>query len=870
MKKLTPEEIESALDACAAEPIHIPGIVQPFACLVAIDPKTRRIEYVSENVENILGLKAVDLLGSDLREKLGKHIWHDIKNAMALGGLDETPVSLGQQTINNGTFDARVFANANHVMLEAEPVADAEFSGQENIAAFSSLLLRVQSCEDLDALFDLSVDLLRHLTGYDRVALYRFDSNWNGKVIAEAKLRSLPTWMGVWFPSHDIPEQARELMRRLSYRFIPDIDLDPVPILALPETSEALDISLAVSRGVSPIHMQYLRNMGVKATMTLSIVFEGKLWGAVTLHHGEARVPSSALRDVLTNWLPLFCTKVQALTKAQDYDNIVKISENAIRISEINENVLDSADQKDEAEDGVQLFASVAIETLSAIGIAVISDIENRVFEVVPESEVIEAIQASVDVEQEGIMTFDRLADQFPELSDKLNGCAGAIVARIDSDRYFMAFRKETVTDIHWAGKPDKTIERIDGNLRLQPRGSFQTFVQLNKGSCLPWTENDIYYAQRFIPIIKSAERRTLRTSLQRQQTLMIGELNHRVRNILALVRSVSRQAGRSYGSLQSYSKALEARIQALAAAHDLSSSSFVVSVGVSTVIRQELKPYAGENFERLILRGEEGYLGAESAPFLSLVIHELATNCAKYGSLSSAKGVVEIDLQSTEAGLWIKWTEKGGPKVPEPKTRGFGSALIEQAAAHEFDGESKLEFDPDGVRASLFLPSARLRSAPPKDTSPVLPTSLVTKTFPFDASSLEGYVLIVEDNYVVARDAADIIESLGFASTETCSNVKSAYRLIDAETPVFAMLDVNLGRGETSEAIAQRLQDLNVPFVFLTGYGENPLVSKQSSNVPLVQKPLMTMDLEIELHRLFPEIMRSATAARRKSSSGG
>ena len=843
---LSDSEVEEALETCASEPVHIPGTVQPFACLLALTAQTGLVEYASANCLNILGQSAEQLLGADLRDKLGADFWHDVRNAQDTGESRDRSISLGRQEILGAFYEARTFKSDDRIVLEIEPAVDADQKSGEGLASLSLLMVRIQSCQSKAALFDLTVDLLRHLTSYDRVSLHQFDNDGSGEILAESKRTTLESWIGLRFPAQDIPRQAREIIRQVPLRFIQDVDQTPSAIFTGRKNAVPLDISLAATRGVSDVHMQYLRNMGVGASLTLSIVVEGSLWGVITFHSTKPRVPSPALRDVLVNFLPLFTTKLQSLEQAAN----LKLVE---RINGLSEGMVSQVNEITDLKDALPMIAPVVMETLSATGVAIVYGSQTNFAGTVPTQSILEELKGLLEEQKGSVLAIDDLQHQFGHQLDDLRGCAGALIAEIDSDRHLFVFRPENLKSVNWAGNPEKRVERVKGNLRIQPRGSFSTYLQEISGRSKRWNAQDIYFAERFLPVISSAERKVLMVGLQRQQTLMIAELNHRVRNILALVRSVSRQASRSFGSLQSYSKALETRIQALAAAHDLTSHSFDMAVSIRGVIRQELDPYAGRDFHRVDLHGSDGFLRPEIAPVFSLILHELATNCAKYGSLSVSGGRLDVQLEKSDLGLWIRWKELDGPKVEKPSHRGFGSVLIEQAAAFELNGTSELIFDPDGVRAEIFLPHSQLERLPKKHGHNSASFKIQTEATPFRAEGVEGVVLMVEDNYVIALDTEEILEGIGFASVETISNVEEALEFLSTQKPVFALLDVNLGRNETCEPIALRLQDMGVPFVLSTGYREIEMISPKLSNVPRIQKPIAQSELELELHRLFP-----------------
>ncbi|MCY4178770.1 MAG: hypothetical protein OXD48_00555, partial [Litoreibacter sp.] len=330
-----------------------------------------------------------------------------------------------------------------------------------------------------------------------------------------------------------------------------------------------------------------------------------------------------------------------------------------------------------------------------------------------------------------------------------------------------------------------------------------------------------------------------------KQQQLMINELNHRVRNILSLVRSVSRQARRHNSSLESYSEAIEKRIQALAAAHDLASGDMRTAIAIRELIHIEIAPY--NDAGRITLGGTEPFLRADIAPIFSLVIHELATNAVKYGALSVDDGRVDITLEVVDGGVTLAWREMDGPLVVPLNTRGFGSTLIEQAIPYEMGGTAELRFVRTGVEADLFLPNEILEKsglAKPTASVTTVKTRPADQPKTIDLSTVSGLVLIVEDNFTIAKDTRDQLVAAGLKDVEMCSNADDALDILASEPVVFAILDVNLGPGKTSEPVALRLLRDDIPFFFVTGYSDTFDLDKRLSRVPRFTKPLSTHDL--------------------------
>ena len=179
---LTDEAVAEALDTCASEPVHIPGRVQPFACLLAFKTATQRLTYVSANADAYLQAAPRDLLGTDVAKLLGTEVWHAVKNAQAIGPAATT---LGNFAIKDQMCTLHAFQSAGQAVIEIEKARPVAFAGSDAMKTLGFLMQSLEGCTSLSALFDTSVRLLRHLSGYDRVMIYRFDRDFNGEVLAE-------------------------------------------------------------------------------------------------------------------------------------------------------------------------------------------------------------------------------------------------------------------------------------------------------------------------------------------------------------------------------------------------------------------------------------------------------------------------------------------------------------------------------------------------------------------------------------------------------------------------------------------------------------------------------------------------------------
>ncbi|MDY6946275.1 MAG: GAF domain-containing protein, partial [Pseudomonadota bacterium] len=274
------------LTNCDREPIHLLGAIQPFGFLIAVSTPDWFVQRVSNNVADWLKVAPADMLGRSLLNFIAADAIHSLRNQLHIVNMTGTTARLFGIQIDDSPrrFDVAVHMVDTLVVIECEPsVTDSAVNASALIRAMMS---RVQSMRDPRTLSRVAARELRALTGFDRVMVYRFAHDESGEVIAESAHHGIDSFLGLHYPASDIPRQARILYERNWLRIIPDIDAIPVAVQPGRDSSgKPLDLSQSVLRSVSPIHIEYLRNMGVRASMSVSILREGRLWGLFACHH---------------------------------------------------------------------------------------------------------------------------------------------------------------------------------------------------------------------------------------------------------------------------------------------------------------------------------------------------------------------------------------------------------------------------------------------------------------------------------------------------------------------------------------------------------------------------------------------------------
>ncbi|MDR6827193.1 light-regulated signal transduction histidine kinase (bacteriophytochrome)/CheY-like chemotaxis protein [Bosea sp. BE271] len=835
------------LTNCDREPIHIPGSVQPHGCMIVCDAEAVTIRRHSSNASAFLGLGEFELVGRRLEEVLGGPVVHEMRNALARSGVPSRAGLMPRYRLPalDREFDISIHAFKGNAIIEFEESVPAGPSSPLEFAR--TLVGRLSDVTTPAQLIKNAARLLRAVLQYDRVMIYQFAPDGSGKVVSEAKRPGLESFMGQHFPASDIPQQARQLYLLNPIRVVSDASGERFPITpVLDAAGEPLDLSYAHLRSVSPIHCEYLRNMGVSASMSVSIIVDGALWGLIACHHYSPRSLSMNRRIAAEIFGEFFALQLGALTQKQ----MLLAAEKA---RDFLNGLLSSAAHVTDASSFLGQHLAEFRNLVESDGVGVWVNGEWRAEGSAPPAEFAEELAAFAGSVCEGrIWATTALAEALPSAriyADAFAGMLAIPLSQIPRD-YLFFFRKELVHTIEWGGDPNKTYKTGPHGDRLTPRQSFAVWKETVAGHSKIWTpvERELAESARRTLIEVVLRQSELladeRNKAEIRQKMLNQELNHRVKNILALIKSIVAHPLAEGATIEAYVTSLKGRIEALAIAHD---QAMRASGGGSLLdlVNAEASPYRTSD-GTITVRGPSVALDARAFSVVALVIHELITNAAKYGALSVKTGALTVDWSTNAGGdCEIVWKERGGPPVRPPSRQGFGSILIDRSIPYDLGGRSDLAFEPEGVTARLCIPAKFIRWT--EDAASPEEAPISTRSKP--GRPLEGRsVLLVEDQFIIAMDCEDMLATLGASQVEVCANVSEALSFLGRTTPDLAILDVNLG-SETSEPIGNRLRELGVPFLFATGYDDLAILGV--AEAATLRKPYNLASLEAALRRL-------------------
>lgn len=810
-------------------------MIQPFGFLVAVSTDWL-IARVSENIAEFADRTPAEVLGKPLRSLFCDAAEHTLRNlASQLRGIDATERMFNLALLPNGAlFDVAVHYSGRSLVIEAEPVADA---GVDAALRVRAIAVRLDQTEDLDAFLREGARQIRALTGFDRVMVYRFDTVGSGEVVAEALRGGVDSFLGLNYPASDIPAQARTLYLRSVFRIIADVHAVPVAIApVLDFAGEPLDQSISVLRAVSPIHIEYLRNMGVQASLSISIIVDGKLWGLFACHHYAPRLPSFAHRSAAELFGRMFSMMLEGRERsiARKYESKARAVADQLMTSAAR----DGTRLKNAAWLGDVIFGAIPAD---GIGVSIEGDIV--LTGVTPNEEQFGTLVEQLNrLSPSQVFSTDRIASHLPdaaEFSHKSVGMLAIPSSRSPRD-YVVLFRSERLHAVRWAGNPEKDVEFGPNGPRLTPRKSFEAWSELVRGTSLPFSNAELKVAETLrvalleivLQLSDTASRERARAN-EHQETL-IAELNHRVRNILSLIRGLISQTQNSALTADAFIATLDDRVQALARAHDQLTAERWGPARLIDLILTETHAYLGERSDRIVLDGQNVLIDPTAFTALALVVHELVTNAAKYGALSDGGKVSLSWTLDDDGALVIDWREADGPPVSPPTRKGFGSTIIERSIPYDLGGHALTSYDVAGFAAKFTVP-ARFVSDILPDAKPSEPHAAKSAIV---GRPLEGCtVLLVEDSMIIALDCEDNLRDLGARDVWTAASVDRAMALIVERQFDFALLDYNLG-DETSVAVANALVAKGVRFAFATGYGEAPEILGSPHPIAVVRKP--------------------------------
>lgn len=484
---------EADLTTCDREPIHIPGSIQPHGVLLVLNRDALTVEQLAGDTESLLAVDGEHIIGRHVSTLLDAETEAFVKLQLAGRTTRVAPVIrlAVRSCTSSHSLDLTLHAVERTAIIELELARRTTTRAGDPIAQLKTLMAAIQPTASVDECCAAAATAMRAATGFDRAMVYRFLKDGSGVVAAEDASAGLESFLGLHYPASDIPKQARELYRRNWLRAIPDIEYVPAPLRPQinARTGRPIDMSHCDLRSVSPIHLEYLRNMGVCATLSASIVWQDELWGMLVLHHYSPRRLSADLRIACETFAQVLSLQIEARTQAE----VASLRDQTRRVR--GELV---AGLTAEGDIAAKLASADLLHYLNATGAAVY--LEGRLFLVgaTPAAPQVIALVQWLNQVNRPLFETEHLASEHSPAAafcGVASGMLAVALSRIPRD-YVLWFRPEIGRTVRWAGDPSKPTKVDRHGARLTPRGSFAEWLEVTKMRAMPWSEVDIEAAE--------------------------------------------------------------------------------------------------------------------------------------------------------------------------------------------------------------------------------------------------------------------------------------------------------------------------------------------------------------------------------------
>ncbi|HEX8269723.1 MAG TPA: ATP-binding protein [Flavobacterium sp.] len=464
------------LDNCESEPIHIPGSIQPHGFLIAMNAASKIIDFCSGNVSLFTGFGHAEVLGKFAKDVFRERHYQELlsyieRNKM----LSASPLLLA---FGNRSFLATIHLSGQHYIIECEPVINNEQSVATLYEQTAQFLSYMHETHTLKQLCQLVAKGTKEITGYDRVMVYRFDQDYNGEVFAESVNDELEPFLGLHYPHTDIPVQARELYMKNLLRLISDINYQAVPIYTTGDKDNtSLDLGQSLLRSTSPIHIQYLQNMGVGATLTISLIHKGRLWGLIACHHYSPKNITPEIRLAAQLQGHFITSQIEIRQTNEEYEIARRTN---LALEKFNADKVPA--KRSDLDNVVRNRYLLRLCNACAVAISFGGTIYKSAG--APSDTTVEELGKALLTSGKAFYT-EKVLDYLPTAEKELGNIAGANIHSLGEKDFIIWFRPETITEVNWAGDPNKAI--IKDEKGLSPRNSFALWKESVKHQSTPW-----------------------------------------------------------------------------------------------------------------------------------------------------------------------------------------------------------------------------------------------------------------------------------------------------------------------------------------------------------------------------------------------
>jgi chemotaxis family two-component system sensor kinase Cph1 len=485
---------------CGKVPLHQTNQIQPHGAVLVIETDSLTILQASENINALLGSNASAIVNTSLDRYISAEQTGNLKKLL-LGSADEkTPLVLN---VNDKTILSLFQPQRPYFIMEMAAI-DAQ-EEQSSFVDFYQEVKQVMKILDTARTTEETCTIvareLKRISGFDKIMIYQFDEDWNGAVIAEEKEEGMESYLGLKFPASDIPKQARDLYQKSPYRLIPNVDYKPEKLYPLinPLTHAFTDLTPSNLRSVAAVHLEYLRNMNVAASMSTRILKEGQLWGLISCHH---RTPKYVSYQGCSVFEMLSAVVTAKLSAVQYYDAYHHKTDLQVKLGKVMELVYAKTDLMSGLIDSQQQLMAL----LGADGIAITNTNQTELTGVTPSRHEIEELVYWLQTNQvQNVKQYPNLSEAFENASAYAKTSSGLLCIPIAMEKgfYLLAFRSEEVQKIDWGGNPNEAVQFGKDHKNYHPRNSFKLWQEAVYNKSIPWDEEQMQLAQNIKTFIQ-------------------------------------------------------------------------------------------------------------------------------------------------------------------------------------------------------------------------------------------------------------------------------------------------------------------------------------------------------------------------------
>lgn len=696
-----------ALTTCDKEPIHRPGAIQSYGLLLIADAETLTVLSGAGDIEERL---SPQWLGTSLPTLLAQPQEAFQTASPASHNLSICGVNGESFTIIPHHIDA-------YLIIELEPTPKDSPIPANILNDLDMLAERFERSPNVATICRQGADAFRKMTGFDRVLIFQFLENGDGRVVAESRNELFPSLMNHHFPASDIPKQARALYLKNRVRSIPNAHTQAAPLRPYRPELAALDLSPVQIRAISPIHLQYLVNMQVTASASASLIIDGTLWGLITCHHATPHFLTQDTRTLCRTFSGLMSRQIHAKEELTTFQE-------RLRIKNITDIIASELNTLDPLDATLRTKVNHFMKLIPCDGFAIISpNLITRQGTLPPDTTLRELQTWLLKHSPAGLYTDPRLQDHYAPAATWPDQMAGitAITLPFSPTLTLLWARAEVIQTIEWAGNPHK--QHHDYDTVLRPRHSFESWRQTVTGKCFPWSPEQTHAASRLRQTLLTEHHKRMltalntrleatlleRESLLEEKDLFIREVNHRVQNSLQMVSSFLHLQSRSAPTQETASALIEAqnRISAINLVHrrlyqDKHLGVVDLARYLEELVDDVLTSCGPEWRTELQISLTSMTIEIDRAINIGLIVTELLINATKYAYQGKA-GPLHITLSQRGQRLTLQVADQGGNAVT-PTGEGFGRRMIRNIM-HTLNGTIDYTDLQPGLSATLSLP---------------------------------------------------------------------------------------------------------------------------------------------------------------------